>query len=158
MLVGDAQKLLQLAGTPLAKNGERLNRDLGGSKLGAVGFCLGGGMAIAAAGTYSDRFAAAISFHGGGLASDAPDSPHKFAPKLAAELYIGAAENDKSYPPQMAQKFEQALNEAHVGYRSETYQAKHGWMMPDFPVYDEHAAEQGWREMLALFERTLQKA
>ena len=132
--------------------------DVRGSKLGAVGFCMGGGMAIAAAGTYPDRFAAAISFHGGRLASDAPDSPHKFAPKLKAELYIGAAESDDSYPPQMAQKFEQALNDSHVTFRAETYNAKHGWMMPDFPVYDEPAAERGWREMLAVFERTLKEA
>jgi carboxymethylenebutenolidase len=132
--------------------------DVRGTKLGAVGFCMGGGMAVAAAGTYPDRFAASISFHGGRLATDAPDSPHNYAPNLKAELYIGVAENDDSYPPEMAQTFEHALNDARVSFRSEMYNAKHGWMMPDFPVYDEPAAERGWREMLALFERALQKA
>lgn len=130
--------------------------DVMGRKVGAVGFCMGGGMAIAAAGTRPDRLSAVASFHGGNLATDAPDSPHSYAPKLKAELYIAAAENDDSYPPAMAQRFEHALEEAHVRYASETYPAAHGWMKPDFPVYDEAAAERGWREMLAFFERTLQ--
>lgn len=129
--------------------------DVQGSKVGAVGFCMGGGMAIAAAGTWPDRFAAVASFHGGNLATDAPDSPHTYAPRLEAELYIAAAENDGSYPLAMSKRFEHALNEAHVRYRAETYPAPHGWMKPDFPVYDEAAAERGWREMLAFFEGTL---
>lgn len=112
-------------------------------------------MAIAAAGTRPDRFAAVASFHGGNLATEAPDSPHSYATRLDAELYIAVAENDGSYPPAMAEQFEHALNEAGVSYRSETYPAAHGWMKPDFPVYDETAAEHGWREMLAFFRRTL---
>jgi carboxymethylenebutenolidase len=129
--------------------------DVRGDKVGAVGFCMGGGMAIAAAGTRPDRFAAVASFHGGGLATDAPDSPHTYAPRLKAELYIAAAENDGSYPPAMSERFERALDEAHVQYRAETYPAAHGWMKPDFPVYDETAAERGWHEMLAVFDRIL---
>ncbi len=129
--------------------------DVQGDKVGAVGFCMGGGMAIAAAGSWPDRFAAVASFHGGNLATDAPDSPHAYAPRLKAELYIAAAENDGSYPPAMAKQFESALDEAHVRYRAETYPAAHGWMKPDFPVYDEAAAEHGWLKMLAFFERTL---
>lgn len=124
-------------------------------KVGAVGFCMGGGMAIAAAGTRPDRFAAVASFHGGNLATDAADSPHGYAPKLQAELYIAAAKDDGSYPATMATRFEQALDAARVRYRSNSYPAAHGWMMPDFPVYDEAAAERGWREMLAFFDRTL---
>ena len=112
-------------------------------------------MAIAAAGTRPDRFAAVASFHGGNLATEAPDSPHSYATRLDAELYIAVAENDGSYPPAMAEQFEHALNEAGVSYHSETYPAAHGWMKPDFPVYDETAAEHGWREMLAFFRRTL---
>lgn len=131
--------------------------DVEGRKLGAVGFCMGGGMAIAAAGTWPDRFAAVASFHGGNLATDAAGSPHGYAPRLDAELYIAAAERDATYPPAMAERFEAALDAAHVRYRSETYPALHGWMMPDFPVYDEDAAEHGWREMLGFFARTLQR-
>ena len=129
--------------------------DVAGSELGAVGFCMGGGMALAAAGTYPDRFAAVASFHGGNLATNAPTSPHLLAPKLKAEIYIAAAENDASYPPEMAERFEQALAQAGVRYRTETYPAAHGWMKPDFPVYDHAAAERGWVEMLALFARNL---
>ena len=131
--------------------------DIEGGKVGAVGFCMGGGMAIAAAGAYPDRFAAVASFHGGNLATDAPTSPHLLAPKLKAEVYIAAAENDGSYPPEMAERFETALGDAGVLYRADTYPAAHGWMKPDFPVYDRAAAERGWTEMLTLFERTLRQ-
>jgi len=129
--------------------------DIAGKKLGAVGFCMGGGMAIAAAGTYPDRFGAVASFHGGNLATDAPTSPHLFAPKLTAEIYIAAAENDASYPPEMATRFEAALSEHGVRYGAEIYNAEHGWMKPDFPVYDHTEAERGWTAMLALFARNL---
>ena len=124
-------------------------------KVGAVGFCMGGGMAIVAAGTHPERFAAVASFHGGNLATDAPTSPHLVAPTLKAEVYVAAAENDRSYPPEMAERLEAALAQAGVRYAAETYPAAHGWMMPDFPVYDRSAAERGWDAMLALFERTL---
>jgi carboxymethylenebutenolidase len=129
--------------------------DVRGDKVGAVGFCMGGGMAIAAAGTRPDRFAAVASFHGGNLATNAFDGPHTYAARLKAELYIAAAENDDSYPPAMAAQFEHALDEARVHYRSKTYPAAHGWMKPDFPVYDEAAANRGWRELLAFFKSTL---
>ncbi len=129
--------------------------DVAGRKVGAVGFCMGGGMALAAAGTYPDRFAAVASFHGGNLATDAPTSPHLFAPELKAEVYVAAAENDDSYTHEMAERLEKALTQAGVRYGTETYPAAHGWMMPDFPVYDRAAAERGWVEMLALFDRNL---
>jgi len=131
--------------------------DISGRKLGAVGFCMGGGMALAAAGTYPDRFAAAASFHGGNLATSASTSPHLYAPRLKAEIYIAAAENDGSYPPDMAERLETALAQAGVRYGTATYAAPHGWMMPDFPVYDHAEAERGWVEMLALFARNLRQ-
>lgn len=129
--------------------------DVAGRKVGAVGFCMGGGMALAAAGTYPDRFGAVASFHGGNLATDAPTSPHLFAPNLKAEVYVASAENDSSYPSEMAVRFEKALAQAGVRYQAQTYPAAHGWMKPDFPVYDHAAAERGWIEMLALFGRNL---
>ncbi len=129
--------------------------DVAGRAVGAVGFCMGGGMAVVAAGTYPDRFAAVASFHGGNLATDAGTSPHLLAPGLKAEVYVAAAEDDGSYPPDMARKFEGALTRAGVRYRADTYPAAHGWMMPDFPVYDDVAATRGWGEMLALFGRRL---
>ncbi len=130
--------------------------DFAGRKVGAVGFCMGGGMALTAAGTYPDRFAAVASFHGGNLATDAPASPHLLAQQLKAEVYIAAAENDGSYPPEMAKRLETALAQAGVRYGTETYAAPHGWMKPDFPVYDHAEAERGWAAMLALFGRNLQ--
>jgi len=129
--------------------------DMAGAKVGAVGFCMGGGMAIAAAGTWPDRFAAVASFHGGGLATDQPTSPHLLAPQIKAEIYVAAAQNDRSYPPEMAERFEAALADAGVRYRAETYPAAHGWMKPDFPVYDHEQAERGWSAMLDLFGRVL---
>ena len=129
--------------------------DVAGGRVGAVGFCMGGGMAIAAAAAFPDRVAAVASFHGGGLATDAPTSPHLGAPRLTAEVYVAAAEDDRSYPPEMAARFEAALTEAGVRFRSETYPAAHGWMMPDFPVYDPEAAARGWSELKAMFSRIL---
>jgi carboxymethylenebutenolidase len=126
-------------------------------KIGTVGFCMGGGMALTAAGIFPDRIAAAASFHGGNLATDAPTSPHWLAPQMKAEVYVAGADNDQSYPPEMADRLERALDDAGVRHRSEIYEgAAHGWMKPDFPVYDEAAAEKGWTEMLDLFERCLQ--
>lgn len=115
-------------------------------------------MAIAAAGTYPDRVAAAVSFHGGRLATDDPASPHLLASKIRAELYIAVADNDGSCPPEMVERFKEALDEAGVRYRCELYRgASHGWMKPDFPVYDDAAAERGWSEMFALFDRALKQ-
>jgi len=130
--------------------------DVAGDKIGTIGLCMGGGMALTAAGMFPDRVAAAASFHGGNLATDLPLSPHLLAPRTKAELYIAAADNDHSYPPEMAERYEKALDEAGVNYRAELYEGQaHGWMKPDFPIYNEEAAERGWREMLALFDRNL---
>ena len=127
--------------------------DVAGRRVGGVGFCMGGGMALGAAAAFPDRFAAVSSFHGGNLATDAPTSPHLGAPRLKAEVYVAAAENDRSYPPKMADRLAAAMTEAGVTYRTETYPAEHGWMMPDFPVYDPDAAERGWKALDVLFGR-----
>lgn len=125
------------------------------NKVGAVGFCMGAGMAIASAATSPDRIIAVASFHGGNLATGEPDSPHRYAASLNAELYIAAASDDPSYPTDMSERFESALEAENVSFTAETYPASHGWMKPDFPVYDERAAERGWQSMIAFFERTL---
>jgi carboxymethylenebutenolidase len=125
-------------------------------RFGAVGFCMGGGMALTAGATYGDRFGAVSSFHGGNLASDDPMSPHRMVSGLKSEVYIAAAEHDDFYPPAMAAKLEDALQQAGVRHRSETYAgAAHGWMVPDFPVFNEEAAERGWTEMTMFFDRAL---
>jgi carboxymethylenebutenolidase len=130
--------------------------DVAGKKIGTVGFCMGGGMALTAAAWYPDRIAAAVSFHGGNLATDAPTSPHLLLDKVKAEVYIAVADNDHGYPPEMAGRFEAALNAAHVRHRTDLYVGKlHGWMKPDLPVYDAEAAERGWSELFDLYGRTL---
>jgi carboxymethylenebutenolidase len=130
--------------------------DVRGPGVGTVGFCMGGGMSLTAAGTYPDRVAAAASFHGGNLANESPMSPHLLAPRMKAEVYVAGADNDQSYPPEMEARLDKALTDAGVRHRCEIYPgAAHGWMKPDFPVYDEAAAERGWVELFALFERNL---
>ena len=109
--------------------------DVAGDKIGAVGFCMGGGMAIAAAGTWPDRFAAVVSFHDGNLATEAADSPHGYAPKSKADPYIAAAENDATYPPAMAEKIMHTLEDAQVSYRAETYPTPHGCRARDRPWF-----------------------
>jgi carboxymethylenebutenolidase len=130
--------------------------DVEGKKVGTVGFCMGGGMALTAAGYYPERVAAAVSFHGGNLVTDQPTSPHLLASKMKAELYVAGADNDHSYPLEMAERLEAVLTEAGVKHVCEIYEGKaHGWMKPDMPVYDAAAAERGWGELFALYGRTL---
>jgi len=130
--------------------------DVAGKKVGTTGYCMGGGMSLAAAGTYPDRIAAAASFHGGNLATDAETSPHRLAPNMKGRIYVAGADQDKSYPPEMAERLEKALTDAGVEHACEIYEgARHGWTMPDFPVHDEAAAERHWRELQTLFDGTL---
>ena len=130
--------------------------DVAGTKVGTTGYCMGGGMSLSAAGTYPDRIAAAASFHGGNLASDSDLSPHKLATQMAGRVYVAGADNDDSYPPEMAERLEQALKDAGVDHRCEIYAgALHGWTMADFPVYNEAAAERHWTELLSLFDGAL---
>ncbi len=130
--------------------------DVAKGKVGTVGFCMGGGMALTVAGYYPDRVAAAASFHGGNLATELPTSPHLVVPKIKAEVYVAGADQDRGYPPEMAQRLEDALTKSGVRHRCEIYEGKlHGWMKPDMPVFDAEAAERGWRELFALYARAL---
>lgn len=130
--------------------------DVAGKKIGTVGFCMGGGMALTAAGFYPERVAAAVSFHGGRLATDEPTSPHLLAPKIKAEVYVAGADKDQGYPREQANRLEEALTKAGVRHKCEIYEGKmHGWMKPDMPVYDAQGAERGWKELFALYGKTL---
>ncbi len=125
-------------------------------KLGIVGYCMSGGFAMWAAAALPDRIAAVASFHGGDLASDKPDSPHRFAGKIAAELYFGHADNDAMIPPEMIARLESALADAGARFTSELYAgARHGYAIADGPAYDEAAAERHWTALTGLLERNL---
>jgi len=131
------------------------NPSVGLRKVGTVGYCMGGGHALRAAGTFPDRVFAAASYHGGNLATDAPDSPHVSAAKARCRLYIGYAENDTSFPEAQRDRLETALTDAHVPHAIELYHGAHGFTMTDFPVYNEEAAERHWATLLALFKDSL---
>jgi carboxymethylenebutenolidase len=125
--------------------------------VGTTGYCMGGLMSLTAAGTYPEQIVAAASYHGGRLASDAPDSPHLLAPKMRARIYVAGAIEDQSFPDDMKQRLEQALTAAGVDHTIETYQAKHGWVFRDTPVFDAAAAERHWHSLLALFDAKLKQ-
>lgn len=130
--------------------------DVAGRKVGTTGYCMGGAISLTAAATYPDRIAAAASFHGGALATDSEFSPHLLVDKIQGRIYVGAADNDNSYPPQMAGQLVEALMKAGVAHRHDLYVgAAHGWTMSDFPVYDATAAERHWTELIGLFGGTL---
>jgi len=123
--------------------------------IGTTGYCMGGLMSLTAAGTYPQQIVAAASYHGGRLATDALDSPHRLAPQIKARLYIAGAIEDQSFPDDMKERLEKALTEAGVDHRIETYPARHGWVFRDTPVYDAAANERHWQSMLALFDAKL---
>jgi len=95
--------------------------DIAGKKIGTTGYCMGGGMSLTVAGTYPDRVAAAASFHGGNLATESELSPHRLAPTMRARVYVAGADQDNSYPPDMAARLEKALGDAGVDHRCEIY-------------------------------------
>ncbi len=123
--------------------------------VGTTGYCMGGLMSLTAAGTYPDRIAATASYHGGRLATDAPESPHLLAPKIRSRVYIAGAIEDASFPDEMKARLEDALTKAGVDHTIETYPAKHGWVFRDTPVYDAAAAERHWQSLIALFDGVL---
>lgn len=124
--------------------------------MAALGYCMGGGYALSAAGTFPDRIAVAASFHGGSLATDKADSPHRLAPKMRARVYIGAAEIDASFPPEQQVRLGQALSDAGVQHTIEIYpKAKHGFAMNGHIVYDRDSAELHWQRLVALLDETL---
>ena len=124
-------------------------------KLGATGYCMGGRLALAAAGHFPERFAATAAYHPGNLANDAPDSPHLLASKIKARVYVGGAMEDQSFSDEQKQRLEQALTAAHVDHVIETYQCRHGWVPSDTPVHDHAGAEKHWSTLTGLFQQTL---
>jgi len=124
--------------------------------VGVVGYCMGGARALNAAATHPDRIVAAASFHGGNLASDAPDSPHRKAASIKARVYVGVAGVDRSFPPEQSARLAEALRVAEVDHVIENYAGVgHGWCVKDHSVYDEAGAERHWKRLTEFFKETL---
>lgn len=124
-------------------------------RIGLTGYCMGGRLSLYAAGHLGDRVAAVASYHGGGLATDAPDSPHRLAPQIRARVYVAGAIEDRSFDDAQKARLERALTEAGVDHLIETYPARHGWVLCDTPAHDPVAAERHWDTLLELFGQTI---
>src|SRR4051794_21548244 len=123
-----------------------------------TGYCMGARLGWRIAAAHPDRVAALGAFHGGGLVTTAPESPHRSAGAVAAELYFGHADQDRSMTAEQITELERALDEAGARYRSEVYAgASHGYTMSDTTAYDEGASERHFTELLALLDRTLRR-
>lgn len=126
-----------------------------GPTIGFTGYCIGGRMAIRAAGLRPDVVAAAGAFHAGGLVTDDEDSAHRLVARAKGEILAGHADNDRSNPPEAIATFETAMDEAGVTYKSAIYAgAPHGFTMSDSSSYDERGAERHFTELEALLART----
>jgi carboxymethylenebutenolidase len=130
--------------------------DVKGTRFGATGYCMGGNASLTAAGAFPDRFAAVASFHGGNLGTDKPDSPHLFVKNISGRVYVAGAVEDASFSDEQKIRLEKALSDAGVNHVVETYSgARHGFAVPDLPVFDQGAAERHWTALFKLFQETL---
>lgn len=124
--------------------------------VGVVGYCMGGARAIHALAAFPDRIKVAASFHGGNLASDAPDSPHRVAGSIRGRVYVGMAGVDRSFPPEQSAELARAFREAEVDHIVENYVGMaHGWCVPDHAVFSIDGAERHWSRLEMLFSETL---
>ena len=127
-------------------------------KIGTQGYCMGGSLVVRTAATIPERIGAGGSFHGGGLVTDKPDSPHLLAPKIKARMYFGVAANDDERQPDAKDKLKESFAKAGVPAEVEVYPARHGWCVPDMPVeagapiYDKAQAERAWSKLVALYK------
>jgi carboxymethylenebutenolidase len=131
-------------------------------KIGTQGYCMGGPLVVRTAAAVPSRVGAGGSFHGGGLVSDKPDSPHLLAPKIKARMYFGIASNDDMRQPDAKDKLKEAFAAAKVPAEIEVYPgALHGWCVPDMPlqngmpIYSKPDAERAWGKLVALYKAGL---
>jgi carboxymethylenebutenolidase len=130
-------------------------------KIGTQGYCMGGALVMRTAGTLPDRIGAGASFHGGGLVTDKPDSPHLLAPKIKARMYFGIASSDDIKQPDAKDKLKEAFAAAKVPAEIEVYPTQHGWCVPDMPlrdgvpIYNKPEAERAWTKLVALYSSAL---
>ncbi len=125
-------------------------------KMGTMGYCMGGPFTMRTAAAVPDRIGAAASFHGGGLVTDAADSPHLLVPKMKAHYLFAIAAKDDENQPEAKDVLRDAFAQAGLPAEIEVYAgAMHGWCPPDSTVYHEAQAERAWSRLLALFENAL---
>lgn len=124
-------------------------------KIGTTGYCMGGPIIMRTAGTLPDRVGAAASFHGGGLVTDRPDSPHLLIPQMKAQLLLAVAQNDDEREPKTKDVLRESFAKAGIPAEIEVYPAQHGWCPPDSQVYDKDQAEKAWSRLLVLFGKAL---
>jgi carboxymethylenebutenolidase len=124
-------------------------------KVGTTGYCMGGPIVFRTAAAMADRVGAAATFHGGGLVTKEPDSPHLLIPQMQAQFLIAIAENDDERDPDAKTVLKDAFADAKLTAEIEVYPAGHGWCPPDTRVHDHDQAEKAWQRMLALFEKAL---
>jgi carboxymethylenebutenolidase len=125
--------------------------------VGVVGYCMGGGYALRAAGVFPDRVAVAASFHGGALATDRADSPDQLADRMRARVYVGVAAIDASFTDEQRQRLDRALRSGGVRHEIEVYEgAQHGFAVHNHRVYNREASERHWARLLSLFREELQ--
>lgn len=142
--------------TPLYVKALLEQQEVSGSAVGVVGYCFTGAMSLRTAAVVSDKVAAAASFHGGQLVTEAPDSPHSRVPQVKGELYFGHAVEDQSMPPDAIEKLNDTLKAWGGRYDSEVYEgALHGWTVPGRDVYNEKQAERAHAKLLDLLKRNL---
>jgi carboxymethylenebutenolidase len=126
--------------------------------MAVIGFCFAGQFALRVAAARPDRIAAAASFHGGGLITDTDESPHLVLPRVKARLYFGHASNDQSMPAPAIEKFEKVLEKWGGNYESETYPARHGWMIPGREIYDPKESARGFTRLMELLDVSLARS
>lgn len=130
------------------------------AKIGVFGYCMGGPMTMQAAAAAPDRVGAGASFHGGGLVTDKPDSPHLLVPRIKAQYYFAIAASDDEKQPDAKTELDAAFHAAKVPAKIEVYAGTlHGWCVKDMPlqagkpIYNEPQAERAWNELIALYKR-----
>ena len=132
-------------------------------KIGTQGYCMGGALVMRTAATVPLRVGAGASFHGGGLVTDKPNSPHLLAPKIKATMYFGIAANDDKNQPDAKVKLQEAFEAAHNPAEIEVYsESLHGWCVPDMPmsqngmpIYNKPDAERAWGKLMSLYKSAL---
>ncbi len=125
-------------------------------KIGTTGYCMGGPMVMRTAAAVPERIGAGGTFHGGGLATDAENSPHLLIPTMKASFLIAIAENDDESDPKAKDTLRETFAANNLKAEIEVYEGTlHGWCPPDGAVYNEAQAERAWTRLLALFDTAL---